>query len=99
MEVFIQRQGKNIPSLENFKSDGGNKKVAFSFEKISFSFKSNSLLTLFCWVLFLLPTSMGLFVVSLHLLRTSLVAQTVKCLNAMLETWVQYLGKGNGNPL
>ena len=34
----------------------------------------------------------------------SLVAQTVKCLPAMWETWVRFLGwkipgEGNGNPL
>ena len=30
---------------------------------------------------------------------TSLVAQRVKSLPAMQETWVQFLGDGNGNPL
>ena len=38
-------------------------------------------------------------------MTTSLVAQTVKCLPTMQETWVQFLGQedspgeGNGNPL
>ena len=40
-----------------------------------------------------------------HEVHASLVAQMVKCLSAMLETWVWFLswkdspGEGNGNPL
>ena len=30
-----------------------------------------------------------------HVIRASLVAQTVKCLSAMLETWVRCVGQEN----